>query len=122
MIRETYPVRENDDGIRPAGKPDECFYCHRKVGQIHNIETCQVVRKTALVRYSIEVEFEREIPWYETKEGFEAHLNEGSWCASNALQEIQDALDKAQDCLCNQKFKAELIKEIDSTPRSREKE
>lgn len=27
-------VKKDDTGIRPAGKPDECFYCHSKVGEI----------------------------------------------------------------------------------------
>jgi hypothetical protein len=28
-------VAPNDDGIRPAGPRDACFYCRQKVGQPH---------------------------------------------------------------------------------------
>jgi hypothetical protein len=47
-------VAINDDGIRPAGEPDECFYCHQKVGQPHGRD-CVIVTKRVLVRYVVEV-------------------------------------------------------------------
>lgn len=37
-------VSADDPGIRPAGKPDECFYCHAKVGELHWPECCVVVK------------------------------------------------------------------------------
>ena len=37
-----------DDGIRPAGAPDACFYCKQKVGQPHKRD-CVMVKK--LVRF-----------------------------------------------------------------------
>ncbi len=43
-------VDKNDDGIRPAGKPDQCFYCQQKVGSEHK-KDC---RKGVMDKYIIE--------------------------------------------------------------------
>lgn len=43
-------VLPNDDGIRPAGKPDECFYCYQRVGQGHRPDCVTVLQ---LVRYTV---------------------------------------------------------------------
>lgn len=52
---EQWPlVAINDDGIRPAGEPDECFYCNQKVGLPHGHD-CVCVKKRVLVRYVVEV-------------------------------------------------------------------
>lgn len=57
----TFPiVTAADPGIRPAGKPDACFYCHRKVGEQH-AESCVIVVKRVLLRYSFVVE--AFVPW-----------------------------------------------------------
>jgi hypothetical protein len=66
-------VAVNDDGIRPAGEPDECFYCHQKVGQPHGRD-CVCVKKRVLVRYTVDVEI--SVPYYSDAEqiiDFENH-------------------------------------------------
>jgi hypothetical protein len=73
---EQWPlVAINDDGIRPAGEPDECFYCNKKVGQPHGRD-CVVVTKRVLVRYVVDVEIsvphtsdEEQIVDFENHEG-----------------------------------------------------
>ncbi len=45
-------VLPNDYGIRPAGKPDECFYCYQRVGQAHRSDCVTVLQ---LVRYTVRV-------------------------------------------------------------------
>jgi hypothetical protein len=51
---ENWPlVAVNDDGIRPAGKPDECFYCNNKVGRAHDFG-CVVVTRKVKVIYTVE--------------------------------------------------------------------
>jgi hypothetical protein len=45
-------VDPKDDGIRPAGEPDACFYCSQKVGQPHALD-CVVVKKKVVVRYTV---------------------------------------------------------------------
>lgn len=69
-------VLTNDDGIRPAGEPDECFYCHQKVGTPHR-EECVCVNKKVKVRAMIE--YEVEVPFFWSKEDIEFHRNESSW-------------------------------------------
>lgn len=51
-------VDPEDDGIRPAGASDECFYCHQKVGEPHQRD-CVIVTKRVRVRYLIDVDIER---------------------------------------------------------------
>ena len=113
----TWPtVLPNDDGIRPAGKPDECFYCHRKVGQLHK-EDCVTITKLVRLRYIIEVDI--EMPHSFDAHDIEFNRNEGSWCADNCLDEIEAHCRKEENvgsCLCN-RFKAEFVSVLDSTPR-----
>jgi hypothetical protein len=103
-------VDEHDDGIRPAGKPDECFYCNQKIGQPHGRE-CVMVEKKILIRYTIEIPI--MIPHFWTKEQLEFHRNEGSWCKSNLIRELQK-YDEEQ-CLCGV-TQAEYVRTIDDTP------
>ena len=42
-------VDPKDDGIRPAGRPDECFYCRQKVGEPHG-QKCVIVNKLVEMR------------------------------------------------------------------------
>lgn len=84
-------VDVKDDGIRPAGKPDECFYCHSKVGQQHGLD-CVIVTK--IVEYNVLFLgtvvgiFQRDEPYYWDNDHCEFHKNESSWCKSNALDDI----------------------------------
>src|SRR5688572_17000869 len=89
-------VLPNDDGIRPARKSDECFYCQQKVGTSHH-QDCVAIHKKVLVRAI--VEYEIEVPYSWDKEQIEFQRNEGSWCASNMLQELEN-LDTDEHCLC----------------------
>lgn len=110
-------VTPDDDGIRPAGRPDECFYCNRRVGQPHR-QCCVTVLK--IMKYSVWVEgervgtFQREEPYSWSPEECESHKNESSWCVGNALADIQwegggppeglfeEGFDVAEDfcCMC----------------------
>ena len=55
-------VDPKDDGIRPAGEPDECFYCNRKVGQEH-MRDCVTIQKKVRVRFTVEVIAEAPYSW-----------------------------------------------------------
>ena len=107
-------VVENDDGIRPAGPPDECFYCQQKVGQPHGRE-CVIVTKRVKVRYTMEIEIVVPHDWDEHMIDF--HRNDSSWCASNAVEDIKDYVDRMgeDECLCS-KFKSEYLGVADDTP------
>ena len=96
----------DDDGIRPAGNPDKCFYCQQKVGTPHKQE-CVAVHKKIKAKYTFEIEV--EIPFHWSPQDFEFHRNESSWCANNAVRDINELI-KNEDapCLCD-KFEAEWI-------------
>lgn len=98
MINEPMPlVDENDGGIRPAGKPDECFYCQQKVGQPHKYDCVCVTKK---VKVKCTIEYEIEVPHFWTKEQIEFHRNLSSWCSDNLIDELQEISDSG-NCLCN---------------------
>ncbi len=82
-------IRENDRGIRPAGKPDECFYCKMKVGNYHSID-CVVLTKKNKYSILVEGEYIGTLIWddpisWDIKQ-CESHKNDSSWCVDNALE------------------------------------
>jgi hypothetical protein len=88
-------VLADDDGIRPAGPPDACFYCRRKVGEKHGDKCVCVVRD---VTYSV-FHGSEEIGTWACAEPFEwddaqgyFHRNEGTWCTDNAIDTASDEL------------------------------
>jgi hypothetical protein len=90
-------VLPNDSGIRPAGPPDECFYCRGKVGEPHGTE-CVCVSKR--VRYEVYLDetpagfFEHDDPYFWTDADCEFHKNESTWCKDNALDGIEWLTDE----------------------------
>mgnify|MGYP001611261027 CR=1 FL=1 len=112
MIQDNWPkVVYNDDGIRPAGKPDECFYCRNKVGQSHS-KNCVIVTKRIKLRYTIDVEI--NVPHFWTKETIEFHRNENGWCADNLISELEE-FGEEKGCLCNYTT-AEYVETVDDKP------
>lgn len=120
LTTETFPlVAPNDNGIRPAGKPDECFYCRSKVGVPHKPD-CVSVTKKVWVRYSFQLEIEVPHSW--TEDDLEFHHNEGSWCANNSIDELTEAFrGDGQACACAS-FECEYLETTDATPRSKTRE
>lgn len=76
-------------GPRPAGRDDECFYCQRPVGELHDLG-CVLRLRRVVVRMT--VEFPVEVPDSWTAEDIEFHRNEGTWCATNVLPELEAAI------------------------------
>lgn len=109
-------VVENDFGIRPAGKPDECFYCQRKIGEEHGRE-CVMVVKTVEIAYTFTIPV--QVPHFSSSRDIEFLRNESSSCANNILAELQDYATK-NGCLCHCQ-NATYIKDIDNTPRLADK-
>lgn len=128
-------VLPNDDGIRPAGKSDQCLYCKQMVGQPHGVQ-CVCVKKT--VRYAVLVDG-NQVGTYETTEPFfwskydgEFHKNESSWCADNAQGKItwidheaettfnKNCEEESPHCNCNMvEFRFDSI--IDPGPNGKER-
>lgn len=92
--RDTLVVRPGDN--RPNGPDDECFYCRQPMGNLH-LGTCPIPSKKVKVRLTIE--YEIDVPIYADKTDIEFQRNEGSWCGSNCIQELEE-LEKEIGCLC----------------------
>lgn len=82
--------------FRPATQQPVCAYCKQPVGEPHK-ENCVLIKKKVLVRMT--VEYEISVPASYDKERVEFQRNEGTWCADNALDELQDLRQK-RGCLC----------------------
>ena len=104
MKRADWKVGEHS--IRPAGKPDECFYCHASKEAQHNAG-CVIRERTIVVNITIEIV--RTVPedWGEDMINF--HMNESSWCASNIIDELAKQ-DERMSCLC-QSCSGEYVRE-----------
>lgn len=105
MKRKDWPVGEY--GVRPAGEPDECFYCHAKVGEQHGL-SCVVRSRTVLVRVTTEIVIDVPEDW--DKEQIEAAKNQGSWCADNILSIMEARNERTGGCLCG-KTKIEFVRD-----------
>lgn len=105
-------VDPKDDGIRPAGYPDECFYCSQKIGQPHS-HSCVTVKKKVRLRVIVEVDMDQ--PHSQTPDDIERRYNQGSWCANNALQWLQNKIVDKGSCLCGD-LKVEFVSVLDDTP------
>jgi len=105
-----HKVAPDDDGIRPAGPPDACFYCQQKVGQNHKPD-CVTVESTCIYRVILNGE---DIGTWSTQEpdswGREQryfHKNLGSWCTGNmrdfgTLKLTEELPSRDEDaCLCS---------------------
>lgn len=105
MILEYTNKVTKENGPRPAGKSDECFYCHNKLGEDHK-KDCVCRRKTVVMEYTFKLVI--EMPQSFTPYDIEFNRNDGSWCASNAIEELKEMTKDG--CLCNV-FKAKYLGE-----------
>jgi hypothetical protein len=138
MSTEVWPlVDEHDDGIRPAGGSDVCFFCKAKVGQPHGSECVIVTKRIEMAVKATFPDGSKAIgKWiFDEPHSWDAGMsefskNESSWCAGNILHhqgEIAwvtgedvwsklEALHEAGDCLCNViTFQFERV--VDDTPK-----
>lgn len=109
-------VAPNDDGIRPAGKPDECFYCSGKVGKEH-ARDCVCVTKRVKVRFTVDLELDAPHSWTADKVNF--RYQGSSWCGSNLAAMVtaeRDQRDADGSCMC-EIVSGELLEVVDATPR-----
>lgn len=105
-------VLPNDDGIRPAGRPNQCFYCYRMVGEEH-LRDCVVIKKKVRLSYTYEVEILVPHSW--TPEEIENHRNNSTWCALNGVKDIENQ----EGCGC-ERFHAKFIRVVDDKPQGNE--
>jgi len=95
-----------NDAVAPAGKPDECFCCNKKLGDEHKPD-CVIRERTVVI--DITFRMVRATPEDWDKEQIEFQLNNGRFCMDNILDELND-LSERLGCLCGVS-EAELIRE-----------
>lgn len=109
MKRTNWTVDEYT--IRPAGKQDECFYCHAKVGEQHK-EDCVIRCRTVNVDFTIHAVMRVPEHWSEDDINFK--FNESSWCASNFIGDLvyrEEELGKCPCFITEAKYVGEATKE-----------
>lgn len=99
-----------DSDARPAGAPGECFYCRQPVGHEHK-KGCVVRTRTVVMEVTITLV--REVPEDWDTELIEFTWNEGSWCASNIVDDLAKIAENDDRCLCGQ-FAARYVREATS--------
>ena len=96
---------------RPAGKPDECFYCHAPLGQPHK-EGCVIRVRTVVVR--VEIELPVAIPEDWDAEQIEYFMED---CA--LFDRIEDMRQRTMGrCTCDLIKQIEYVRE--ATPEDEE--
>lgn len=106
MSKYDQQVDPDDDGIRPAGPDDACFYCRSRVGELHD-KDCVAWLRRVKVRYTFEIETDMPTGWDEEEIAF--HWHGSSWCSTNALDEIREYIEEEHNgCAC-QCFQGEIL-------------
>jgi len=95
MRREIHIVSE--DAIRPAGKPDECFYCQAKINTEHNLG-CVMREQTVVVRFSFDLVMTTPENWSPSQ--IENYYGKGTWCGDNIYQYLEH-ISGRNGCLCS---------------------
>ena len=116
MKRGNWPVE--DYGIRPAGKPTECFYCHEPKGGVHKPD-CVIRQRKVVVRLEMELVVTK--PESFAPDLIEFGFNESSSCQSNIidrLRELDERLDTAGECPC-ELIEVKYLRE--ATPKDEER-
>ena len=95
--------------MRPASPYRGCFYCRQPIGEGHK-STCVLLNKKVKIRMT--VEYEVDMPSHWDKGRVEFHRNEGTWCANNAIGELEELFDRddRQECMCSS-FKVGYLSE-----------
>jgi hypothetical protein len=87
----------DDDGVRPAGPPDRCFYCARPKGE-HALD-CVCLERTVVVE--MRIQYVRTVPKAWTVSQIEFLLNDSSSCADNEVRLVAEQAQSAPENFCN---------------------
>lgn len=87
-----------DNGVRPAGEPDRCFYCRAGISEPHGPE-CVMVRRSVVIRATID--FVHDVPAHWGEDDIRFNLNESSRCAGNTLADLAEQAE-GEWCFCGQ--------------------
>ena len=105
------PGTRGHSGIPNAGSV--CFYCGATDGNPHGAE-CVVVCKRVILSYTFQLEV--MVPYHWSPEDIESHRNMGTWCANNALDELDN---QEGECLCGV-FSCTYVDCVDNSPIERD--
>ena len=94
---ETHLVTK-ENGPRPRGRDDECFYCHHAIGTEH-AKTCVCRKRTIMVR--VEIDMAYDVPEHWDKDMIDFHFGDSSWCADNIVERLQKLQNAGHTCLCS---------------------
>lgn len=100
MKIKSWVVAADDEGIRPAGPADACFYCQANVGHEHKAE-CVIRERTVIIELTMHVLVKVPESW--DKDAVELKYNESSSCISGLLEDItriDNRMRNAGYCLC----------------------
>jgi hypothetical protein len=89
-----------DNGVRPAGEPDKCFYCGAKVldgGEVKHVTECVLLHKTVVLQMTIN--YVVSVPRHWDKYNVESHRNDTSWCTNNEINSLKEWAEKG-NCYC----------------------
>lgn len=88
-----------DHGPRPAGPPDECFYCSNKIGSAHKPD-CVMRERTVVVKFQGEAVIRIPDHWDENMVNF--RYNGSSHCTNNLIHWLEEWAEDPtrRDCLC----------------------
>ena len=89
-----------DNGPRPAGKPDQCFYCGQPLGADHATD-CVCRQKIVMIKVEMTIPFLVPASWNE--DSVEFQLNDSSWCADSIEHDLVKYMKAKSDdapCLC----------------------
>jgi hypothetical protein len=103
-------VDPQDDGIRPAGPSDACFYCEQLVGTPH-ARDCVVVTKVARFRCKLDIDITVPHSW-SPDQIRRCQLEHGF---SEVWAIIFEGGDNGQDCLRD--THCEFVGIVDDAPR-----
>lgn len=81
---------------RPAGNPNECFYCHRQLGEQHS-EECVIRTKTVVVDFNFRTVLAVPEKW--SNDNIEYHYN--NRCPDDILREFAERENKIGRCTCD---------------------
>ena len=88
-----------EKAMRPASDKKQCIYCQQPIGSDHKAD-CVMIKKKVKVR--MVVEYVVDVPASWGKDMIEFHRNDGSWCANNAITELEELFDQDDaPCMCN---------------------
>ena len=89
-----------EHGPRPAGRPDQCFYCGQAVGTEHKADC---VCRVKVVMVEVTMTIPRVVPASWDADSVDFHLNDSSWCADNIEGDLTRYMEAKGDdapCMC----------------------